>query len=279
MKYFKSAFRYFWDKGPYAMLISLVPSLLLPFLISPASTPYYLVDYQTIDYSSFASLYVQMHELPYEYWYIGLIGVVLMVVCLAILFGAIDRHMRVGEFSVSFTRAKVRLNYNLLTALKLVVFMLISLEINNIIITALYYLWAVLFGRGATWLVFSIISFLLMSLWLLFVYSAILLWAPFMLHTGMKSTDAFRMAWRQLSNKVLQIMISFIIVASPFIITMIITESLNCGALCRSILEGLLNTAIVPFYVILMYVIFYDVTGTERMDLSKKDIWSKKNRH
>lgn len=279
MKYFKSAFRYFWDKGPYAMLISLVPSLLLPFLISPASTLYYLVDYQTIDYSSFASLYVQMHELPYEYWYIGLIGVVLMVVCLAILFGAIDRHMRVGEFSVSFTRAKVRLNYNLLTALKLVVFMLISLEINNIIITALYYLWAVLFGRGATWLVFSIISFLLMSLWLLFVYSAILLWAPFMLHTGMKSTDAFRMAWRQLSNKVLQIMISFIIVASPFIITMIITESLNCGALCRSILEGLLNTAIVPFYVILMYVIFYDVTGTERMDLSKKDIWSKKNRH
>lgn len=279
MKYFKSAFRYFWDKGPYAMLISVVPSLLLPFLISPASTLYYLVDYKTIDYSNFASLYIQMHELPYEYWYIGLIGVVLMVLGLAILFGAIDRHMRVGEFSVSLARAKVRLNYNLLTALKLVVFLLISLELNNIIITALYYLWAVLFGRGATWLVFSIISFLLMSLWLLFVYSAILLWAPFMLHTGMKTTDAFRMAWRQLSSRVLQIMLSFIIVAAPFLITMIITEALNCGALCRAILEGLLNTVIVPFYVILMYVIFYDVTGTERMDLSKKDIWSKKKRH
>ena len=35
---------------------------------------------------------------------------------------------------------------------------------------------------------------------------------------------------------------------------------------------------VVPFYITLMYTIFYDVTGTERMDYvrKKKDIWSKK---
>ena len=30
-------------------------------------------------------------------------------------------------------------------------------------------------------------------------------------------------------------------------------------------------------YVVLMYTVFYDVTGTERMDLRKIDLWSKRS--
>ena len=32
----------------------------------------------------------------------------------------------------------------------------------------------------------------------------------------------------------------------------------------------------IPYYVTLMYVQFYDVTGAERMDLNKTDLWSKR---
>lgn len=38
----------------------------------------------------------------------------------------------------------------------------------------------------------------------------------------------------------------------------------------------MIYSVVLSFYVVLMYTVFYDVTGTERMDLQKIDIWSKK---
>ena len=57
---------------------------------------------------------------------------------------------------------------------------------------------------------------------------------------------------------------------------MIITGSLNCGVIVRTVLDGVFYAILIPFYITLMYNVFYDVTGTERMDLQKIDIWSKK---
>lgn len=276
MKYFKSSMKYFWDKGPYLVLISIIPSLLVPFLLSPSSSLYYLCIYKDIDVTNFATLYAQMRALPYEFFYIGIAGLILAVFAISILFGVIDRHMRVGEFTVSFRKAKTRLNYNIITALKFLALVIVIFELHNLLTTALYYLWAVVFGKGVTWLVFSAITLLFSSIILLFVMSCIILWPTFMLHTGLKSVDAFKMAWRQISGKVTKVGLSFMPMVIPFQLVMIITGVLDCGVVVRTILDGVCYAIIIPYYITLMYVIFYDVTGTERMDLGKVNIWSKK---
>lgn len=58
---------------------------------------------------------------------------------------------------------------------------------------------------------------------------------------------------------------------------MIITGALHCGVVSEVLLDAIAYLCVVPFYITLMYNVFYEVTGTERMDLQqmKKDIWSK----
>ena len=101
MNVFKATWKYFIDKGAYLLLISVAPSLFIPFLLSPSSTLYYLFEYKTINPQNFGDMYRQMRALPFSYWYLGLIGLALLVFSIAITFGVIDRHMRIGEFTVS----------------------------------------------------------------------------------------------------------------------------------------------------------------------------------
>lgn len=275
MRYFKDTFKYFFDKGAYLVLLTVVPSLMLPFLVSPSEELYFLLQYEDISFSSFGALYTQMHQLPFEWFWIGIVGVVLYGFVLALLFGIVDRHMRIGEFTISFRRAKARINYNILTAFKFVLFIVVTFELSNFFTAILYYLWYVVFGAGLTWLVFSAVSLLVSSLLFLMAMSSVILWPPFMLHTGYNTLDAFVTAWKQISGKLIYVALTLVVVVLPFQITMIITGALNTGVVVAAVLDGLCYAIIMPVYIVLMYNIFYDITGTERMDLQKKDIWSK----
>lgn len=154
MNVFKATWKYFIDKGAYLLLISVAPSLFIPFLLSPSSTLYYLFEYKTINPQNFGDMYLQMRSLPFSYWYLGLIGLALLVFSIAITLGVIDRHMRIGEFTVSPSRVKNRLNYNILTALRFGITAFAAMELSNLLTSVLYYLWWVAFKSGATWLVF-----------------------------------------------------------------------------------------------------------------------------
>lgn len=199
-----------------------------------------------------------------------------MVLSVAILFGTIDRHMRIGEFTVSFRRAKTRLNYNVLTALKFTIATTVIVEFGNLAITLAYYAYAMIIGEGVVWLVLSTITMCVFGFLGLTMLGAIMLWSPFMLHTGLKTSEAFKMGWRQMSGKTkytVAVMISGIL---PFLIAMLITGLFNTGEIVRVVLDGVMFTAVIPLYMSMSYVVFYDVTGTERMDLETQNIWSKR---
>lgn len=199
---FKQAWKYFFDKGAYLMLLSVAPALLLPFLLSPSSTLYYLFDYKTINPKNFADMYVSMRELPFSYWYLGIIGLVLLVFFVAIMYGVIDTHMRIGVFTIAPDRVKTRLNFNLLTSLTFCVLALVSFELFNLLGTVLYYLWWVTFKSRVTWLVFSSITVVLMQFLMILLMSIVILWPPYCLHTGLPMRSALRQAVRSISGKV-----------------------------------------------------------------------------
>lgn len=276
MKCLKATLAYFFDKGAQMVLLAVVPSLLTALLFSPSAGLYMLLEFETVNTEGFAALYEQMHFLPYDFFWVGIIGLVLCFFVLALLFGIVDRHMRIGEFTISFSRAKTRINYNILTAAKFGLTVGVIFELCDLLLTLLYYVWAQVFGAGAAWLVFALISLLAVGVLLLFIACAILLWPPFMLHTGLRTRDAFRMGWRQMSGRVSSSALTLLVAVLPFVAVMLIVGGITDSTVARVILDGLSIAVGIPYYVTLMYVQFYDVTGTERMDLQKTDIWSKK---
>ncbi len=275
---FKSTWRYFADKGIYLILLNLVPTLMLAFLLSPSSTMYYLFNVNNVDATNLGALFGSMWSFPYSFWYIGIVGFVLLVFTGSVSFGVIDRHMRVGEFTVSPRHIKNRLNYNLLTGVKFVFVAVLSLLFYSVVSTVLYYLWANLFSNYATKMVFNVVTLCIMEIGMITTMSMFILWPPYMLHTGLKSFSAFKRAWSSMSGKTFQAIVAIITVVLPLQIIMAVTAAFNAGVICRTILDGLSYAIVVPFYFTLMYNIFYDVTGTERMDLvqKQKNIWAKK---
>lgn len=276
MKYIRQTYGYYLDKCPYLWLITVVPSLLLAFALAPSDALYYLMQYDNLTTTSFADFYVAMHSVPFSFFWVGFIGLAIMVFFVAILFGTIDRHMRIGEFTVSFRRAKTRLNYNLLTALKFTLATTVIVELGNLAVTIAYYAYAMIFGSGIVWLVLSTLTMCLFGLIDLFLLCAIMLWSPFMLHTGLKTSDAFKMGWRQMGGKTKYAVFVMVTGMMPFLIAMLLTGLFDTGAIVMVVLDGLMFTAIIPLYISMSYVVFYDVTGTERMDLETRSIWSKR---
>lgn len=268
---YKNSIKYFFDKGVYLMLILIAPSLLLPFLISTSSTLYYLFDYQTINPTSIWDMFVTIMELPYSFWYLGIIGFVLLVLCVAIIYGVIDRHMRLGEFTIAPDKLKTRLNFNILSALRCCLLTFLAFEIFNVLTTILYYLWWVMFDSRVTWLVFSIFTQILGQLAMFYLSALTILWCPYSLHTGLKSKDALRQAISSMSGRLMRTKFMLMLVVLPVEICMIVTGALHCGVVAEVLLDAIAYLYIVPFYFVLSYNIFYDVTGTERMDLVKKE--------
>lgn len=276
MKCLKATLSYFFDKGAQMVLLSVVPALLSALVFSPSAGLYFLMCYKDLHADSFASLYKQMHFLSYDFFWVGIIGIVLCFFVIALLFGIVDRHMRIGEFTVSFRRAKTRINYNILTALRFGITAGVLFEVGDVLLTLLYYAWANLFGSGEAWLVFGILSWIAVCALLLFTMAAILLWPPFMLHTGLRSRDAFKMGWRQMSGRLPSSVFTMLVCLAPLVIVMSVVGAVTSSTVARVVLDGVSLAVCIPYYITLMYVQFYDVTGTERMDLQKTDIWSKK---
>ena len=276
MKCLKATLSYFFDKGAQMVLLAVVPALLSALVFSPSAGLYFLMCYWDLHADSFASLYTQMHFLSYDFFWAGIIGLVLYFFVIALLFGIVDRHMRIGEFTVSFRRAKTRINYNILTALKFGVTAGVIFEVGDLLLTLLYYAWASVFGSGEAWLVFGILSWAAVSAMLLYTMAAILLWPPFMLHTGLRSRDAFKMGWRQMSGRLPSSVLTLLVCIVPFVVVMSVIGAVTSSTVARVVMDGVALAVCVPYYITLMYVQFYDVTGTERMDLQKTDIWSKK---
>ncbi len=276
MKCLKATLSYFFDKGAQMVLLSVVPALLAALIFSPSAGLYMLMCYEDLHADSFASLYEQMHFLPYDFYWVGIIGLVLCFVALALLFGIVDRHMRIGEFTLSFRRAKTRINYNILTAVKFGLVAGVIYELCDVLLTLFYYAWARLFGSGEAWLVISLFTLIAVAALFLFVMSSLLLWSPFMLHTGLRTRDAFKMGWRQMSGRVFSCMFTLLVCVIPFAVVMTVVGAVTANTVARVVLDGVAMAVVLPYYVTVMYVQFYDVTGTERTDLNKTDIWSKK---
>lgn len=275
--YFKEAGKYFVENGIGLVLVNLIPCMLLPFAFSPSGMLYMLFSATGGDEPTLKQVLTGMFDTSYSFWYIGLIGLLLLTFSVAISFGAVDRHMRVGELTFGLRSVKSRLNYNLTTAIKFVLTLAVCLELFEFLISLLYYMWMAIFDGKVVRIVFCAISCALTEVPALLLLSMMLLWTPYMLHVGMRSSDAFKASWRAAASRVWSIALCLLSVTLPFQCLSILVAALDLGPIVRTIVDGLSYAFFIPYYIALTYTVFYDVTGTERMDRQQnvKDIWKK----
>ena len=79
-----------------------------------------------------------------------------------------------------------------------------------------------------------------------------------------------------MSGRLPSSVLTLLVCIVPFVVVMSVIGAVTSSTVARVVMDGVAMAVCVPYYITLMYVQFYDVTGTERMDLQKTDIWSKK---
>lgn len=281
MGYFKSTWKYFFSKGMLYMLLMVVPSFLIPFILSPSSLLDILTHMQLQDPNGYMHLFLRLFGFDYRYIWVGVIGLFLAVFLTAILFGAIDRHMRTGDFTLSIKRINVRMNYNISTAFRFVMAMFFLYLVFEVLCLLFFILWATVAKTYTSFYVLCFFALFIIGILLTIAVSIMILWPPFMLHTGLTSGNAFRMSFAQIKGSITKIAMNIIFLFLPFYVIMLLNSLFDWSFIIGYVFDALSVLLVYMFYIILMYTIFYDVTGLERMDQIKKrkiNIWKIKNK-
>ena len=238
MKYFRMTLQYSNKYIWYLLLLAVCPSVLTAFVFSPYGTIDYFCNFRAFYGADFRTIYLVASGINPKLYYLGIVGLIVIPVCFSILFGAVERHMRVGEFNLGFDRILTRLNFNFLTALKFSMMLFVVYEIFKFLQVVMFYL-------------------LTHSLQIEWAFALSLIW--------------YGLAIRQGAKQIFPTMVSLMIPTLPMLILMVVNSVLNLKL--DVVLDAILLTISIVFYVIYMYTMFFDINGIDREDLKKIDIW------
>ena len=273
----KGTWKYLFGKGANALWIMAIPAVLIPFIYSPSASIYFIFKHDLQEVETFKSIYLSMNIIPFkDLFWIGLIGLVLFIFALAILMDLIDRHMRVGKFTLNAQAINSQLNFNFLLALEFTILGVVILELVNVLEVSLFYLWTKVLHTQEAWTAVCFVTYGITSLIQIFLFSLVCLWPAYKLHMGYSSLEAFKESIKMTAASFWEIVLTLISMMLPINIITGVIGALDLHIAVRIVADVVEMTLIVPFYIVLMYTLFYEVTGLERMDLTKVDIWSKK---
>lgn len=272
MQFFKSVLNYKNGKFIYMILLTIIPSVVLSLCISPSTIIDFFCRYNKLDINGFASIATIFFNYKAGFiWYI-LGGILLTAVSLSLLFGAINRHMRVGEFTISFDLFFKRLNFNIITAIKFISVALIIVELGLFMIAVFTYAISLVLSMVSAW-VASIIVMLIVGFLIFFAFSLIILWVPTILYTGLNSRKSFNLGVTKISKNLLKLTYNLSIPALPLFLVMVINSLLHLRL--NMFLDIVLYITMINYYVIMMYTLFFELEGIERVDLKSVSIWRK----
>ena len=220
-------------------------------MFTPYATFDFFAGYRQLYYARFSDMYLIISGFNTNIYYLGIIGIIAIPFFYSIMFGAVERHMRVGAFKFALTLFAVY-------------------EIFKFFETVVFYLLARLFDVAWAFSL-SIIWYIILYAAQLFLLSITVLWVPTMLQTGLSGAKSLGLAVKQGSKYTFGTMISIMIPTVPMLVLMLLNSvlGLNVGV----VLSAILLTITEVFYTVYMYSMFFDINGIEREDLKKVDIW------
>lgn len=270
MRYTTPSIKYVLKNFRYVFPFAIIPAIFFALSLDPAAINTMLkaiatgnsaklefsVIFHAVSIFNFSSLRV---------FFAGLVGFVLLIVCISMLMALLEKHMRIGKRTYNGIFSK--LNDNLISTGGMCVLFVCIYELWTLITAAVLFVVMHIGSKIAVW-VLSVLVFLALQVALLCVIFLFYLWLPCLQITGFKAFEALKYSY-QLSapvkgKVVLGQMISLttaeiIICACSYVFT---------GWVLVSV-AAVLYACMVLLYCVRMQIAYFERAQLERADLKK----------
>ena len=271
MKYTIQTGKYIFKNFFYVVLFALIPAFALSLSLAETEIINVLTAVVSGDFStwSFFELFSAISVLNFSSWHSvlsGMVGVIAIVPCVALLMAFLDKHMRFGKRT--FNGLLPKLNDNFISTFGYTILFLLIYEVWALLLSALLFLTSLLPNVIAVYIIGGGI-FVGMHIALLSAIGAIYLWLPCMQITGFQAIEALQYShqlvtsvrWRILFGQLLFLLgTEALLVACAWFLP---------NAIVFTVLTTVLFTLLLLFYCIRMVIAYFDRDHIERADLRK----------
>ncbi len=271
MRYLGSAFKYIFKNFIFVFVFALIPSY---FLAMTADLKNLASIAESVAAGNadveFYQIFSFLSPINEEGWPFALVFLAVAAVCMPLLLGFIERHMRIGNRS--FKGIAGQLNSNFVSTLVVLLVFAVIYELWSLIAAGLIYA-VVLILDGPVCLALAVAVLLGMAALISYLASLLLLWLPSMQITGYSFMDSLSYS-NQLyvpnrGKLFLAVFLPFLagVLLQFAIVAVSPTEIFRISAY---IFLELIYLVLFLYYNSLMYVAYFDAAGEERVDLKKK---------
>ena len=270
MRLIAGTFRYLIKNFLFIFVFAIIPSYFYAMSLEMNNIRALTQNLLSGEAPEFGQLFTFISFVYGRQWVFSLLCIALLIVCLPMLFGLIEKHMRIGIRS--FRGIPGRFNTNVLPTIIVLFILLAIYELWALIASGLLYAETLLFG-GVACTIVVVVTYLALLALMCYIASVLLLWLPCQLITGYSFMDAL-----SYSN---QLYVGqkgglFLAVYLPCAAGAVL-ELLFIGVFGPSNVQipvffvmELLFIVLLLYYCILMFVAYFRLTGEERADLRKK---------
>jgi len=195
----------------------------------------------------------------------GIASIITMIVCGALLFAFLDKHMRIGKRTLTGIVSK--LNDNLISTAGFVLLLLGIYEIWALITSGLMYVFSLIPVAGLASM-FTVGTFLFMHVVLIYVVGRIYLWLPCMQITGFRAFEALSYSQYLVEAfkwKLLAVQLVVLLFVEGFIYLCVLSPY----TWLFTLLTTIVYTFIIMLFCVRMMVAYFDREQIERADLKK----------
>ncbi len=267
VKYIGFALRYLFRNFIYIFAFALLPSYFLAMSIDVRSGELLIREFFSGDPQfEFPALFSLLSPLNPHGWPFALICVATILVCMPMLLGLIEKHMRLGLRT--WKGIWGRFNWNFLTTLVLIVIFMVVYELWTLLTAGLIHAEAHLFNGPACSAVVGVTLIALIALACYFA-SFFLLWLPCMQINGYGFMEAFSYSNQLVAKQRTKVFLSVFL---PVIVAtlLVVGVAAACGVagiyVPVYIIEELMILLLFLYFSSLMFVAYFDLTGEERLD-------------
>lgn len=264
MKYIKETLNYIIKNFLFLFVFALLPAVGHAFLRDNKT---YLDFFLVVDKGKtpvFADVYRNFSMILTDHSWLSIITVVVYLLTIPLALAMIEKHMRIGK--KSFSGLFSRLNYNILSTTLLIGLFLIIYEIWSVVLSALIVL-AGLIGGAASYILISLVI-IAMYVVILYIVTPFFVWLPCVLVTGYKYSEGFVESFRLIDRKKNGIALA---IAFPLVVFNIIQIILKvCFGKVFVPVKFVIYVLYFVYYAALCFVVYFDLTDTERMDKKRK---------
>jgi hypothetical protein len=271
MKYTVQTGRYIFKNFFYVVLFALFPALFLSISLAGEEISKVLKAIFIGNFSAwtFSDLFCAISVLNFSSWrsaITGIVGVVAIVPCVALLMAFLDKHLRFGKRT--FNGLWSKLNDNFISTLGYTVLFLVIYEVWALLTSALLFFLSRIPSPIAVYIVGGLV-YLAMHVVLLYAIDAIYLWLPCMQITGFPAVEALQYSHQLVTEVKWKILVGQLL----FLLG---TEGLLAACawflpetVVFTLWTTVLFTLLLLFYCVRMVIAYFDRDHIERADLRK----------